>query len=49
VRTDRRAEIANPIVAFRSFEKAPNNGLNMSIEPTAAGSSYHASSVPTPK
>ena len=35
--------------AFRSFEKAPNNGLNLSIESTADVSSYHAANVPKPK
>ena len=37
------------IVAFRNFAKAPNYGLNLRIESTAAVSSYHASNAPTPK
>jgi hypothetical protein len=37
------------IVIFGSFEKVPNNGLNLSTESTAAVTSYNASNVPTPK
>ena len=44
-----RTDMTKLIVAFRSFAKAPNYGLNLRIESTAAVSSCHASEVPTPK